>query len=262
MIRLVQTEWLKLRTIRLPHGLLAATALVTALVTVLIASRAGQIVGPIGMHLGASQGQLPPLDTAEGLNRVITVTRFGVLFATVLGVIVASGEFRHGTATPTYLAAPRRSRVMIAKTLTASAAGLVFGVVASGVATGVGFAFVSAKGFAVAVSGSTALRYAAGGALGAALFAAIGVAVGALIREQVASILGIFVWGLVAEGIIASNFPSVGRYLPYTAATAMSAPEGGPGTTLSFAAAAALLGGLAALISVIASRTTLKADVA
>ena len=262
MIRLVRTEWLKLRTIRLPYRLLAATAVLTALVTILIASRAGQDVGPMGQHFGTPEGLLPPLDTAAGLNRVVTVTRFGLLFATVLGVIVSSGEFRHGTATPTYLATPHRDRVMIAKIVAATVVGLVFGAIASGVATGIGLAFVSAKGFAVAVSGGTMLRYAAGSVLAAGLFAAIGVAVGALIRQQVPAILGIFVWGLVAEGILASNFPSVGRYLPYTAANAMSAPAGDPGTTLAFGAAAALLAGVAILVSAIASRTTVQADIA
>lgn len=262
MIRLVRTEWLKLRTTRLPYGLLAATAVLTALVTTLIASRAGSRVGEVGMHFGTPTTVLPTLDTAAGLNRVITVTRFGLLFATVLGVIVSSGEFRHGTATPTYLATPHRSRVMVAKILAASAVGLVFGAVASGVATGIGLAFVSAKGFAVAVPGETMLRYAAGSALAAGLFAAIGVGVGAFIRNQVAGILAIFVWGLVAEGVLSSNVPSIGRYLPYTAATGMSAPAGEAGTTLTFGAAVTLLATVAILISAIASRTTIQADVA
>jgi ABC-2 type transport system permease protein len=190
------------------------------------------------------------------------VTRFGLLFATVLCVIVSSGEFRHGTATPTYLAAPRRSRVMAAKTLGASAVGLLFGAVASAVATGIGLVFVSARGFAIAVSGTTMLRYALGSALAAALFAAIGVAVGTLIRQQVAGVLGIFVWGLVVEGVLATNFPSVGRYLPYTAATGMSAPAGASGATLAFGAAAAVLAGVAVLISAIAARTSMRADIA
>lgn len=260
MSRLVRTELLKLRTIRLPYGLLAATAGLTALITAVIASRAGHSIGPIGQHIGTTQGLLPPLNTVEGLTRVITVTRFGLLFATVLGVIVSSGEFRHGTATPTYLAAPYRTRVMIAKILAASCVGLLFGAAAAGVATGVGLAFVAAKGYAVAVSGATMLRYAAGSAIASALFAAIGVAIGSLVRQQVAGIVGILTWGFIAEGVIATNFASVGRYLPYTAATAMS---GGAerATTLPLGAAAALLAGIAILIALAAARTTLMADI-
>jgi ABC-2 type transport system permease protein len=261
MTRLVRTEWLKLRTMFLPYGLLVASAGLTALITALIASRAGQNVGPVGMHLGTGEGLLPPLSTAEGLSRVITATRFGLLFATVLGVIVSGGEFRHGTATATYLATPQRGRVLFAKILAAAAVGLLFGAVAAGAATGIGLAFVWTKGFAVALSVPTMLRFAAGTALAAALLAAIGVAVGALIRQEVAGIVGIFAWGLVAEGILGANFPSISRYLPYTAANAMSAPASSGISTLPFGAAAALLAGAAVLIAAITTRTTLQADI-
>jgi hypothetical protein len=88
------------------------------------------------------------------------------------------GRRRHGTATPTYLAAPRRNRVMIAKVAAAGLVGLVFGAVAAGVATAIGLAFVAAKGFGVAVPTAALLRYAAGAAAGSALLAAAGTAVG------------------------------------------------------------------------------------
>ena len=151
MTRLIRTELLKLRTIRMTYGLLAATAGLTALISVVIASRTGHSVGMGG-------DIVPSLSTQSGLTRVVTATRFGMLFATVLGVIVSSGEFRHGTATPTYLAAPHRNRVMIAKIVAAAVVGLAFGAVASGIATAVGLAFVSAKGFTVALPAATMLR--------------------------------------------------------------------------------------------------------
>src|SRR5438128_898777 len=89
MTRLVRTELLKLRTTRMNYGLLAAAGALTALISVLIASRAGHAVG-----LGGDI--VPSLATQAGLTRVVTATRFGMLFATVFGVIVSSGEFRHG----------------------------------------------------------------------------------------------------------------------------------------------------------------------
>ena len=246
MTRLIRTEFLKLRTIRMTYGLLAATAGLTALISVVIASRTGHSVGMGG-------DIVPSLSTQAGLTRVVTATRFGMLFATVLGVIVSSGEFRHGTATPTYLAAPHRNRVMIAKIVAAAVVGLAFGAVASGIATAVGLAFVSAKGFTVALPAATMLRFAAGAAAGAALLAAAGTAVGSLVRQQVVAVVGVVAWGIVIEEILAGLFPAEARYLPYTAAIAMGGRAGQRSTVLPMWGAAALLAGLAVVIAMIAS---------
>jgi ABC-2 type transport system permease protein len=251
MKRLIRTELLKLRTVRLPYGLLAGTAVLTGLIATLIAARSG----------GAIK-DLPSLATVAGLTHVITASRFGLLFATVLGVVVASGEFRHGTATPTYLAAPNRNRVMLAKVAAAAGIGLLFGLVASGVATGVGVAFAAGKGYAIAVPALTMLRFALGAALAAGLFAGIGVAIGSLIRNQVAGIVGVFAWGFVIEQILAGVFPSVGRFLPYTAAESLGGGQLTGATALPFVGAALLLAGVAAVVAAVASRTTLQRDIA
>ena len=52
---------------------------------------------------------------------------WGLLLGAVLGVTITSGEFRHQTATLTYLATPNRTRVLAAKMVAAAAAGAVFG---------------------------------------------------------------------------------------------------------------------------------------
>ena len=120
LTRLIRAELLKLRTTRLSYGLLATAAGLTALFSVLEASRAG------------SGKAVAPLYTAAGFNAVITGGVWALLLATVLGVTVSSGEFRHATATQTYLATPRRGRVMAAKAVAAACAGAVFGLAAGG----------------------------------------------------------------------------------------------------------------------------------
>lgn len=122
MTRLVRIELLKLRTTRLTYGLLALAAALTALDAILRAARAGH-------------GKLAPLSTATGLASVLTVTGFAMIIACVLGVTVSSGEFRHQTATLTYLEFPRRSRVLVAKLIAAALVGLVFGTAGSAVTT-------------------------------------------------------------------------------------------------------------------------------
>jgi ABC-2 type transport system permease protein len=252
MIRAIRTELLKLRTIRLPLGLLATAAGMTALVTVLESARAG---GPGHMAIA-------PLDTAKGLTQVLTSTGFAMLLAAVFGVTVASGEFRHGTATSTYLATPDRVRVLIAKAVAAFWFGLLFGLAGAAVASGVGLAFVAGKGYGVPVAAATIARFAAGAVLGSGLLAAAGVGLGSLLRSQVGAIVTVFAWGLLVEQLLGGQFDWLAPWLPYTAATTMAgSPLGGGVSPLPFLAAAALVAACAALVAAVAAPTTVRGDV-
>jgi ABC-type transport system involved in multi-copper enzyme maturation permease subunit len=261
MNRLIRVELLKLRTTRLGYGLLAAAAGLTVLFSVLEASRAG------------SGQAVAPLYTAAGFNAVVTGGTFALLLAAVLGVTVSSGEFRHATATQTYLATPRRGRVLAAKAAAAACAGAVFGLVGYVIAAGTGLIYVAARGYHVPVGDATLARYAIGHVVAAALLAAVGVGLGSLIRSQLAAVIGVLVWAIVIESLLGGLFNSVQPYLPYTAATTLAGsslggaafgPAHDAATTaapLPFAAAMALIAGVALLLSVIAARTTVARDV-
>ena len=257
MTRLIRTELLKLATVRLTYGLLAVAAALTALFSLLENNRAG-----------TSGTGVPAISTADGLRTVTTVTGFAMLVAAVLGSIVANGEFRHSTATLTYLATPRRARVLGAKAIAAVSAGALFGLAAGIIATGVGLIFIAAHRNHVALSTSTLIAQVAGAAVGAAL----GVAVGSLVRSQLATVIGIFVWAIIIESIIGGLYTSVRPYLPYTAATTLAGAKLGNAAfgpahglngagPLPFAAAAALIAAISAAAALIASRTTLRRDV-
>ena len=262
MIRLVRIEWLKMRTVRVGFGLLATSAALTALFASLEASRAGN-----------GKSGVPPLFTASGLGTVTTVTGWSMIFAAVLGVIITSGEYRHYTATLTYLGTPNRRRVLVAKTLTAAGAGAIFGLLSGLVATGTGLIFVAGHGYHVSLGAGTLIAHVAGAAVGAALFGAIGAGVGAFLRSQLAGVIAVFVWALVIESVIGGLLTSIRPYLPYTAATTLAgiklggaafgpAHDVAGGGPLPFVAAAALVLGVAGLLYAIASLTTLERDVA
>jgi ABC-type transport system involved in multi-copper enzyme maturation permease subunit len=259
MNRLIRVELLKIRTTRLTYGLLATATGLTALLTVLRAATAGH-------------GNEPPLDTSNGLTRVLTVIGFAFLISIVFGATVSSGEFRHSTATVTYLAFPNRTRVLIAKLVAAASFGLSFGALAFAAGTGVALIFVAGRGYAVALSAGTIVGYGAGAALATALLAALGVALGTLIRAQLGVVVGVFVWTVFAESILGGVFNEVGPYLPFTAATTLAGSKLGGGgfgytgtstaTPLPFVAAALLVAAIATLLAVVAARTSLRSDIA
>ena len=260
MKRLIRVELLKLRTTRLTYGLLATAATLTAVFGMIEAARAGS-----GNGIG-------PLSTASGLAAVITADVWSLVLATVMGVTVSSGEFRHSTATLTYLATPRLGRVLTAKAVAGACAGAVFGLVGYAIAVSVGLIFAAARGYHVAIGDATLARYGLGHIVGAGLLAAIGVGLGSLLRSQLVGVISVFVWTIVIESLLGGLFTSIRPYLPYTAASTLSGtPLGGSafgpahglagGSPLPFAAAAALLAGLAIVFCTVAARTTVVRDV-
>jgi ABC-2 type transport system permease protein len=258
MSRLVRIELFKIRTARLTYGLLGTAAALSALLTLLRATRAGR-------------GMSHPLDTAAGLTTVLTVVGFALLIAVVFGVTVSSGEFRHGTATTTYLAVPQRAKVLVAKALAGAIGGLAFGAVGFAMTCGVGLGYVSAKGLPIALGAGTIVGYGAGSVLAAGLLAAVGVALGTLVRAQLGAVIGVFVWGVFVESIVGGEFNSIGPFLPFTAATTLAGAKLGGGgfgfagsssaSPLPFVVAAALLAALTIALCAVAARTTLRQDI-
>ncbi|HUY45973.1 MAG TPA: hypothetical protein VMV92_09640 [Streptosporangiaceae bacterium] len=261
MSRMIRVELLKIRTARLVYGLLATAIGLTLLFSVLEAARSGP---------GKA---VPPLNTGAGVTAILTGGTWALLLATVMGATVSSGEFRHSTATLTYLANPHRSQVLTAKAVAAAIVGAVFGLAGFVLPAIVAVAFASGHGYTLQVTAATLARYGAGHVLGGALLATIGVGLGSLIRSQLAVVIGVFVWTIVIESLIGALFNSVQPWLPYTAATTLAGSQlGGAAfgpahgvastvTSLPFAGSTALLAGLAVVIALLASQTTVTRDI-
>lgn len=256
MHKAIRTELIKLRTTRLTAGLLAAAAAWTALVASIESSRSG------------ASGMVPSLAGAAGERDVLTSTGFALIVAMVFGAMVTSGEFRHRTATDTYLDEPDRARVLTAKTLVAALGGALFGLVGTAITTVVGLGFTASEGYHVALAAATIARYCAGTVLGAALLAAIGAGLGALIRGQVASIIAVFAWAFGVEQIVGGLISGAAPYLPFMAAATMAgAGSGGMPplpkglSPLPFGGVAALLVGIVVMVGLVAARTSLRRDV-
>ena len=258
--RVVRVELLKLTSTRLGYGLLAVSAALTVLWTSLEASRAGKTNGPA------------PLSTAAGQTSIIAGGAWGLILATVLGVIISSGEFRHHTATLTYLATPARNRVLAAKMAVGAVAGAAFGLVGYICTLVIGLVFTAGDKDRLIIGAGTLTDWGIGHLVAAALLAVLGVVVGSLVRSQVAAVIGVFLWTLVLESLIGGLYDAARPYLPYTAATALAgtplgAANFGPANgvvgvaALPFAAAVALLAAISLAGALAAARTTISRDI-
>jgi ABC-2 type transport system permease protein len=158
-----------------------------------------------------------------------------VLLALLLGMMLFTNEFRHGTISRTLLAIPRRPLLVGLKLLAGAAVGLGLGLLA----------FVTASIIAaiwlpiieVPLEPGDAAGGLWRGMLAAALIGALGAAVGGFVHSQIAALVGALVWLFVAEPIVwvllgLVNLDGVPDYLP--GATVLSIVDT-EGENLSFA---------------------------
>jgi ABC-2 type transport system permease protein len=213
MTRLVRAELAKLRTTRTVYGVAAALAAFAALT--------------VAANVTDRQGA-PPL-TAGSLAPIVGAPATLLSGAALLlGILAMAGEFRHHTITQTFLVTPDRGRVVGAKLLAAALAGTALAAATLAVTTAVAVTWLTAKGVAVSLLDADLGRVLAGTMLAAGLCGLAGVGLGALVRNQVAALVGALLWAAVVEGLLLNllHAPGLARWLPSAAAAALTSPGG------------------------------------
>jgi hypothetical protein len=247
MRRQVAAELLKIRTTRMWWWLLIGAAAFTVL-TVLLSG------------LLAGQQDTPGIDTAEAQRNIFGGASAGYVFTLVLGILGMAGEYRHMTVTSTYLVQPRRGVVVAAKLVAYGLAGLAYAVVCTVLTLGLAYLIITLRDASVLPTVDVPL-IALGAAAGTALYAVLGVAVGALIRNQIAAVVGALAWVLIVEQLVVAFLPEVGRWLPGGAASAMFQASVPGGDLLAAWAGALVFLAYAAVFAILGTRLTLSRDV-
>ncbi|MCV2488730.1 ABC transporter permease [Geodermatophilus sp. YIM 151500] len=207
MTALVRAEWTKLFTTRVWLGLLLGACLLVTGFAVLFTTFAGN-----------PEAGLPPVGTAAYEQVALATASQVVVLFLILGVIGMTQEYRHRTATPTFLTTPTRGRVVAAKLVGYALAAVPFAVVVLAVNVAVVTVHAGARGAAPTLSGDN-LRVLVTSGLALVVYAVIGVGLGALLRSQVGAIVGGLVYLYVVEPII--------RSIPVTAPAYKWLPGGG-----------------------------------
>lgn len=214
MTALVAGELRKLLTTRLWLGLLVGAIGLTALY-------AGLLIG-FSDH---PETRTLPLTTPEGQRTLFAVASGGAnTLVAVLAAIGITGEFRHRTATATFLATPHRGRVVAAKLVTYALVGAAYGVACLLVVTVIALPWLAARGIDLDLLANGLPGTWAGVVADTAIFGLIGVGLGALLRNQVATVVGLLVYRFVAEPIL-TGIPALDgwtSYLPGAASAALS----------------------------------------
>jgi ABC-2 type transport system permease protein len=250
MTALIRAEWTKLFTTRVWLGLLLGACALAGGFAALFTGLAGQ---------DSEDGPgIPAIGSADYEEVVFSVAANASVFLLILGIIGMTQEYRHRTATPTFLTTPRRGRVVAAKLLAYAAVAVPMALVVLAVTVTVVLAYAGTRGNAPALDAHN-LRTLAASGLVLVVFTVIGVGVGALMRNQVGAIVGSLVYLNVIEPIVASIGAISGAYkwLPGGAVQAITSDFEAPDLLAPWQGAVLLLayGLVAALVgTVLASR--------
>jgi ABC-2 type transport system permease protein len=236
---LVGNELYKLRTIRSPWVLLAIQQVVI-------------VAGISGLAIDVTKGGALRLVAHAGI--------VSALLTLVLGITAVAGEYRHKSITDTYIATPRRTKVVGAKLLAFTLVGAVLGLVSAVNGLATTWVWMTAKGFDVDLTTQPIGRAVIGIVAYNALFAAIGVSLGALVRNLAGAITVALSWIALFETTVAKLVRDVAQWLPGRSGMALDYVPMSSGGPAQWQAGLALAG-YALVFAVVAIFTTVRRDV-
>ena len=203
---LINVERIKLFSTKSPYWCLGAI--------VLAAAAFGLLIGLV------DQGrQAIPFFALQGVG-------LGQSIFAIMAALAVTTEYRFNTLKSTFLAAPKRTNVLLAKTLLLAGIGAVVGFICAIGAFFLTKALAKKPPLPLVLEGAV-WREVAGHAALFAIVAVIAVAVGILLRQSAGAISLLLLWPLLVESLftlIPTVGPKVGPWLPFAAGSRFVTP--------------------------------------
>jgi ABC-type transport system involved in multi-copper enzyme maturation permease subunit len=244
---LLQSELLKIRTIRSWWAYLVVIVLFTGIAV------AGDI--------GSTDADRSTVDFQLGL---VDTAGIALLLAIILGITIITTEFRFGTVTPTFLAAPHRELVVAAKAMAGVVVAIGFALLSLVIVVAVALPWLAIVDAEAHLGDGEIGTRAAQQILSAVLWALMGVAIGTVVQSQVAALVGTLVWIFLGETLLIGffgliNIDGAAGYLPFQA---LDAADGtGGGDLLSYWPGVAVSLGWVALLGAVGIVRTRRRDI-
>jgi ABC-2 type transport system permease protein len=245
---LIRAELLKLRTVRVFWGYVAV-----ALAGV-----------PVGIALAMTTGDQvnATLDSSEGVRNVMSAASSGGLLLLLVGIWLIAGEFRHNTATTTFLTTPDRRRVIAAKLAAGGIVGVGIAALSSLLTLAIALPWLAARDVEVSLLSRDVGVPLLAAIVVTALYAVIGIGLGALLRSQTLATIAALIWAFMVESILVGFIPEIGRWLPGGAANALAGTATAEGGLLPLWGAALVLAGYGLAFAAAGTRVVLRRDIA
>ncbi|WP_432835455.1 ABC transporter permease [Dactylosporangium sp. CA-092794] len=208
MTRLIRSELLKLRTTNMWWIFLICSLAFTAIALLINTAQAdSELHEPDYLHQDpppglsdqerdqfladqqAERDRVAQARAAAGLaksaaNIYTSGQFFGLLMVTLLAILLITNEYYHQTATATFLATPKRTRVIFAKLITGAAVAVLFWFITTVIDLIVGAVFFANEGFSNSLGAWAAQQAILLNLLVYVLWAIFGIGIGVLLRSQ------------------------------------------------------------------------------
>jgi hypothetical protein len=166
----------------------------------------GGLSGPLAKQV-IDAHDMPQVLRSAAANLFTGGQYVGLLTVMILGILIVTNEFHHQTATTTFLATPRRSRVVLAKIAAISAIAALFWAATTAIDLVVGSLVFVDDAVPNALGDPQVIRAIVINLLAYVLWAILGVGLGLLVRNQTAAVV-------VAAALYLAGSP-LGRVLFY-----------------------------------------------
>lgn len=264
MIAIVQSEFRKFFTTRMWWGMAIAIALsgvaFAALNGLLLTSDAATEFGVTVV----SDAELARTVYTGGLS-------VAYLLTLAIGVLTIGSEYRHKTISATFLATPKRAKVLLGKVVALLGIGAGYGALALASSFAVGAVILSSRGYPIWPDSSIG-RTLALGLLVLGLWGLIGLGIGILIPNQIAALFIAVGVAWIVEPLLTFLLSTqewgrpLVKFFPSSATTAVlgATPQAGEGLTIAtfeWWGAALVLVAYGAIMALIGTMLTVRRDV-
>jgi hypothetical protein len=201
MTAALRSEWRKVMSTKMWWVILLCVAGYMAFIAIVMAGAFH--FAPTEFSTPASGGQeaaVPP----DLVAKMIYAFPASMAYAgpALIGALLVTGEYRHATFTPTFLAEPRRGLVLGAKLVVGAVLGVIYGAVIVIVTAGTGAGTFALLGDPTYLGEAGVAASLGRSVLALALWAVVGVGFGALLRNQVAAIVVLLVFTQFVEPML------------------------------------------------------------
>jgi ABC-2 type transport system permease protein len=216
MTGVLQSEWIKLWSLRFNRWALVGAAVLMILFTLVVA----------GSVMGSAANGYDVTDSSASLGA--SAINFGQLPVLMIAILVITGEYGSGEIRLSLRGTPMRGRLLLAKSATVAVVGFVLGTLLAIVSTGIAAAML---GDVDSVTTAELIRTPLAVGVYLALAGVLVLGVGTIVRSTVVAILVSLLLILAAPTLIelsnADWVEAASTYLPSTAGEIWMSPDGG-----------------------------------
>lgn len=171
----------------------------------------GSTAGGLAAVFGASASGVLPGDTTnmpplpdDAVAPIIysLATAVGYVFPLLIGTLLVTGEFRHKTLTPTFLATPRRGIALGGKVVAGVIMGLLYAILALAATVLPGAGIMALFGIGTQLDDAATWALLGRMIVAFVLWALIGIGIGTLVRNQVGAVVGVLAFTQFVEPIV------------------------------------------------------------